>query len=100
MVPVRWVNSDLVDLFHAVDTWQSAVNDECLVPTCGNRPLTRLHMSKESVVEHVMKGLPRNWYDDTWYKSQSDPQKLVLSTRPSQPIPSLVSFRFPFFPPQ
>jgi hypothetical protein len=93
-VPMHWIDSELVDLFHTMDTWQSMVTDESLVCPHGNRPLTQLHASKEPVVGHVTKGLPRNLYDDTWYKSQSGPQKLLLSTRLPRPIPSLVCFLF------
>jgi hypothetical protein len=89
-IPVRWINPELTDLFHAIDTWQSAINDESFTCPRGNRPLTRLPTSKEPIVGHVTKGLPRNWYDDTWYKSQSDPQKLLLRVKPSHLIPSLV----------
>ena len=39
-VPVQWIHSELTDLFHVIDTWKSAVNDESMVNTRGNRPLT------------------------------------------------------------
>ena len=38
-VPVRWINPELTELFHATDTWKSAVDDEGFLPTHGNRPL-------------------------------------------------------------
>jgi hypothetical protein len=90
-VPVQWINSELTELFHTMDTWKSAVNDESMVSSRGNRPIARLAKSKEPAVGNAVKGLPRNWYEDIWYKSQSDPKKLMLNVIPTRPIPSLVS---------
>jgi hypothetical protein len=90
-VPVKWINSELAGLFHAIDTWKSAVDDEGFLPTRGNRPLNRVSTSKEPAVGRATKGLPRNWYDDIWYKSQSDAKKISLKTMPPQSIPCLVS---------
>jgi hypothetical protein len=98
-VPVQWINSELTDLFHAMDTWKSAVNDESFLNTRGNRPFTRVPTLKEPVAGKATKGLPRNWYDDTWYRSQSDPKKFLLNAAPARPIPSLVSLiHFIFLP--
>ena len=66
-------------LFHTMDTWKSAVNEGSMVCAHSNRPLTRVAKTKEPVTGNAKKGLPRNWYDDTWYKSQSDPKKLTLN---------------------
>lgn len=90
-VPVKWISSELTELLHAIDAWKSAVDDEGFVPTRGNRPLNRLSASKDPIVGHATEGLPRNWYDDIWYKSQSDAQKILLKTMPPRPIPCLVS---------
>ena len=77
-VPVQWINSGLTVLFHTMDTWKSTINDESMVCTCGNRPLARVDKTEEPAMENAMRGLPHNWYDDTWYKLQSDPKKLTL----------------------
>ena len=90
-VPVQWINTELTVLFHTMDTWKSAVNEESMVCPRGNRPLARAAKTKEPVAGNATKGLPRNWYDDTWYKSQSDPKKLTLNVISARPIPSLVS---------
>jgi hypothetical protein len=93
-VPVQWINPDLMHLFHTVDTWKTAVDDEDFRMR-GNRPFTRLSKSKEPASVTATKRLPRNWYNDVWFKSQSDPKKTVLGATAPRPIPSLVSF-FPF----
>jgi hypothetical protein len=90
-VPVRWINSELSHLFHNIDSWKSAITDEGFVNARGNRPFTRSPTIKEPVSRKVTKGLLRNWYDDTWYKSQSDAQKRRLNPTSVRPIPTLVS---------
>jgi hypothetical protein len=52
-----------------------AITNEGFINAHGNRPFTQLSTFKEPVTGKVTKGLPQNWYDDTWYKSQSDPLK-------------------------
>lgn len=88
-VPVRWINPELALLFHNMDSWISATADEGFVKTRGNRPFTRTSTVKEPVTGKVTKGLPRNWYDDIWFKSQSDPQKHILNVTSVRPIPTL-----------
>ena len=90
-VPVQWIHPDLTDLFHAMDTWKTAVDNEGFMAPRGNRPILRLPISKTPVVGVATKKLPRNWYNDTWFKSLSDPKKSLLNAGPSRPIPSLVS---------
>ena len=89
-VPVRWINPELTRLFHVMDTWKLALADEGFASTRGNRPFARSSTAKESVTGHVTKALPRNWYDDMWYRSQSDAQRLILNTAPVRPILTLV----------
>ena len=38
-----------------------------------------------------MKRLPQNWYNETWYRSLSDPKKALLNLTSNRPIPSLMS---------
>jgi len=78
-VPVQWVNHKLMEMCHAVDTWESTINDQSFSSPRGNRPLTRLPRSKKSDPGKPTKGLPQNWYDDTWFKSQPDSKKLLLN---------------------
>lgn len=89
-VPVRWINPELTRLFHAMDTWKAAVDDEGFKAR-GNRPFIRPSKSKEPATGTVRKGLPRNWYDDSWYRSQSDAKKVLLGAAAQRKIPALVS---------
>jgi len=38
--------------------------------------------------------LLRNWYNETWYRSLSDPKKALLNPTYNRPIPSLVSLNY------
>ena len=89
-VPVQWINPELRHLFHAMDTWKAAVDDEGF-KTRDNRPFIRPPKSKEPATGTVTKGLPRNWYDNSWYRSQSDAKKVLLGAAAQRKIPVLVS---------
>lgn len=89
-VPVRWINPELTRLFHTVDSWKAAIADEGFVSTRGNRPFARSSTIKEPAMGTVTKRLPRNWYDNYWYMSQTDPQKRLLNATSSRIIPTLV----------
>jgi hypothetical protein len=89
--PILWICSEVTDLFHTMDTWKSAVNDESFMAPRGNRPLRRLLKSKAPVEGTATKRLPQNWYNETWYRSLSDPKKALLNPTSNRPIPSLVS---------
>jgi hypothetical protein len=57
-VPFLWICSELTDLFHIMDTWKLAVNDESFMAPRGNRPLPQLLKSKVPVEGTAMKRLP------------------------------------------
>jgi hypothetical protein len=95
-VPVQWVSTDLSGLFHTVDTWRSAVADESFMRPRGNRPFNRLDKPKKAIAGKVTNGLPRNWYDDTWYQGRSDAEKLIINAANPRLIPTLVSVCFVF----
>ena len=56
----------------------------------GNRPLKRNHRDKPQVVGTVKRKLPRNWYEDTWFKSLPAGQQSKLDVMPYRPIPTPV----------
>lgn len=90
-VPIGWVNSQLADLFTVVDSYRWAVQNEGMsTGNRGNKPLPRAPQPKTAAYPPAVKGLPRNWYNDQWFKAQPPAQRALLKAAPARPIPSLV----------
>ena len=91
-VPVCWINPQLTEMFHAIDTWKTFEQQELLAggDLCRKRPLKRNCQDKPAVVGTVMRKLPRNWYEDTWFESLPAGQQGKLDVMPFHPIPTLV----------
>lgn len=90
-VPVRWINPQLTDMFHVIDSWKGLERQESMAngegDLRGNKPLKRQARSKPAVVGTHKKGLPRNWYDDTWYKSIGPGKQGKLQKKSDRAIP-------------
>jgi hypothetical protein len=56
-VPIQWIHPELMDLFHAMDTWKSTLDNEGFMAPCGNRPLVRLPIFKAPVARNATKML-------------------------------------------
>lgn len=95
-VPVEWINPALSDLFTVIDSYDSALQDETFsIGKRGNRELTRVPGSKNAgMTAPPVKGLPRNWYHDTWLRARNPTELILLQVAPSRPIPNLVSSEF------
>ena len=94
-VPVRWLNPSIIDMLHAVDTWLPFPDDEKLasgedVDLQGNRPLKQSPRDKPPVVGKYTKGLPRNWYEDTWFKSLAPGKQTLVGVTSDEAIPTPV----------
>ena len=91
-VPVRWINPELMEMFHVVDTWKSFKQQELLAggDLQGNKSLKRNHRDKPPAIGTVKRKLPRNWYEDTWFKSLPAGQQGKLNVMPYRPIPTPV----------
>ena len=91
-VPVRWINPELREMFHTVNTWKTFEQQELLAggDLRGNRPLKRNCRDKPAVVGTVKRKLPRNWYEDTWFKSLPAGGQGKLGVTPFHPIPTPV----------
>ena len=94
-VPVRWLNPQVVEMLHTVDTWMQFEEDESLAKgededRRGNRPLKKTPGDKPAVVGKVTPALPRNWYEDVWFKSLSPGKQATLAVKPNKPIPNPV----------
>ena len=94
-VPVHWLNPQVVEMFHTVNTWMQFEEDESLAKDededChGNRPLKKALGDKAAVVGKITPALPRNWYEDVWFKSLSPGKQATLTVKANKPIPNLV----------
>jgi hypothetical protein len=106
-VALPWIDSTISDLFEAVDSYEEAVGDECLLPiagkllpslvliyhgaVAGNRPLPRsYHPAATDKQYKAIPKLPRNWYDNDWYQTRLPGFRSLLDVGPPIPIPNLV----------
>ena len=55
----------------------------------GNRVLPRIYKSFKVDVHRVVHGLPRNWYDPDWWRSNPTWEQSLLRAREPVPIPTL-----------
>ena len=82
-------------MLHTVDMWMQFEEDESLAmgedEDCHrNRPLKKTPGDKPAVIGKVTPALPRNWYEDVWFKSLSPGKQVTLAVKPNKPIPNLV----------
>ena len=94
-VPVRWLNPQVAEMLHTVDTWMQFEEDESLAKGEDedhrrNRPLKKTPGDKPAVVGKVMPAFPRNWYKDVWFKSLSPGKQTTLAVKSNKPIPNPV----------
>lgn len=92
---LSWLHPDISQLMAAADTYRGAVHDECMVITKrGNPGLPRSSQaSRNPSTTAAIKKLPRNWYDDTWYRRLTRAEKARLNAQADYPIPVLVLFQ-------
>jgi hypothetical protein len=89
-VSIEWLNPKFSALWASVETYENVPFD-AILQRRGNAALSR-----ELVARRVNKnrvpiiGLPRNWYDDDWYRSLQGFQQKKLCSRADEPIPDLV----------
>jgi hypothetical protein len=90
---VPWINPEISELLHAVDSYNFAATLESLSAPKGNKMLTRLFESrKDDKRSHPVANLPRNFYDNGWYQARTKTEKCCLGAETKDiPIPKLVS---------
>ncbi|KLO04448.1 hypothetical protein SCHPADRAFT_947684 [Schizopora paradoxa] len=88
-----WINKDIPKLLHAVDTYaQDSLDDYGRLPQ-GNTGHKREPISKNADKRQFMTGLPRNFYDDKWYRNLDETEKsLVLAEDRVVVIPTLAPY--------
>ncbi|KAI9573727.1 hypothetical protein HD554DRAFT_2035461 [Boletus coccyginus] len=85
-----WINPAIFRLFLSVETYESAHRIENMLEQVGNLLLKRCwEAGRKEVKSTPIPELPRNWYDDDWFKGLAAGAHSVLSVRKYIAIPSL-----------
>ena len=90
-VALPWISTTITDLLHAVESYAPATYEENMSVPIGNTSLPRLVAATRTAQNSVaIARLPRNWYDDRWYKANSSSARTFLDARADFEVPSLV----------
>ncbi|KAF8834053.1 hypothetical protein BDN67DRAFT_1016910 [Paxillus ammoniavirescens] len=89
-VVLPWLSPFISELFDCVESYNTALHEERMTVHTGNSSLERMfeprHMDTKAV---ALDRLPRNWYDEEWYKARSASGRTMLSVCKDVPIPTL-----------
>jgi hypothetical protein len=89
-VAIEWLNPKISALWASVETYENVPFD-AILQRRGNASLSRKHIARSvNKARLPIIGLPRNWYNDNWYRSLESFQKRKLESRTDEPIPDLV----------
>ncbi|KAG2108562.1 hypothetical protein BD769DRAFT_1392725 [Suillus cothurnatus] len=89
-VGLPWLSPDITQLLHAVESFTPATYEENMTIPIGNSSLPRILEQKRTAHNSIaIQKLPRNWYDDTWYKANSSSARAFLGVRKAFNIPHL-----------
>lgn len=93
-IPVCWLNSQVVDMLHTVDTWMQFEEDEKLAngdkDRRGNRPLKKIARDQPPRLGRITRKLPTNWYDEVWLMSLAPGKRSGIQAKANEPIPNPV----------
>ncbi|KAF8833118.1 hypothetical protein BDN67DRAFT_1017930 [Paxillus ammoniavirescens] len=71
-VVLPWLSPFISELFDCVESYNTALHEECMTVHTGNSSLEHMfepcHMDTKAV---ALDRLPHNWYDEEWYKACS-----------------------------
>ncbi|KAF8550594.1 hypothetical protein OG21DRAFT_1525019 [Imleria badia] len=88
-----WINPTISHLFKALESYEPALRLENMMEQIGNSPLERCwEAARKDIKSRVVAGLPRNWYDDSWFQGLSAGAHSVLTSRRDVGIPTLEYF--------
>ncbi|KAG1853457.1 hypothetical protein DFJ58DRAFT_841640 [Suillus subalutaceus] len=77
-----WLNPDITQLLHVVETYAPATHEENMTTPIGNSSLLRILEQKRAAQNSIaIQQLPRNWYNDHWYKANSTSARALLETK-------------------
>ncbi|KAG1734426.1 uncharacterized protein EDB91DRAFT_1250944 [Suillus paluster] len=89
-VGLPWLSPDITRLLHAVESFTPATYEENMTVPIGNSSLPRILEQKCTAHNSIaIQKLPRNWYDDDWYKANSSSARAFLGARKLYNIPHL-----------
>jgi hypothetical protein len=89
-VALEWLNPKFSELWASVETYENVPFD-AILQRRGNAALSCQFIPKRVDKKRVtVIGLPRNWYDEDWYRSLQSFQQKKLQSRTDEPIPDLV----------
>lgn len=90
-VALPWISPVITGLLHAVESYAPATYEENMSVPVGNSSLPRLMTAKRTAQTSIaITSLPRNWYDDQWYKANSSSARALLGARKDFEVPNLV----------
>jgi hypothetical protein len=90
-VALPWLSPFISELFDCVESYNTALHEERMTVHTGNSSLERMFEPRRMDMNAVaLDRLPRNWYDEEWYKARSASGRTMLSARKDVPIPTLV----------
>ncbi|KAG6381508.1 hypothetical protein JVT61DRAFT_92 [Boletus reticuloceps] len=91
-IEISWINPRISQLFHAVDSYESSIREENMRSRLGNAPLLRHYEPRtKNMRAKAISSLPRNWYDDSWFKGLSTGERVALSAGEDAELPTLAS---------
>ncbi|KAG2352804.1 hypothetical protein BDR07DRAFT_1497591 [Suillus spraguei] len=89
-VGLPWLNPDVTQLLHAVESYAAATHEENMTIPIGNSSLPRVLEPKRTAQNSIaIQRLPRNWYNDNWYQANSTSARALLGARKSLILPTL-----------
>ncbi|KAG1874139.1 hypothetical protein C8R48DRAFT_669745 [Suillus tomentosus] len=89
-VDLPWLNPDITQLLHAVESYAPATHEENMTIPIGNSSLPRILEPKRTAQNSIaIQRLPRNWYNDYWYKANSTSARALLGARKPLILPTL-----------
>ncbi|KAG2094042.1 uncharacterized protein F5147DRAFT_779138 [Suillus discolor] len=89
-VGLPWLNPDITHLLHAVESYAPATHEENMTIPIGNSSLPRILEPKRTAQNSIaIQWLPRNWYNDHWYKANSTSAHALLGARKPLILPTL-----------
>jgi hypothetical protein len=90
-VALPWISPAITNLLHAVESYAPATYEENMSIPVGNTSLPRyLEARRTSQNSIAIARLPRNWYNDAWYKVNASGIRALLDVRKDFEVPCLV----------